>query len=264
MQIVAGQDLDGEGIHQRLQRRRGGADPAAQGRGLQAHPVAGEDLGLAVERQMVVIFRHDDMGEQPCSGAAAGDRVVWRRRRHHHLANSARQLLANVPDDPRFREGRLLNRPGTSSRVSLTSSAILRSAPPQPGQVHGAGCRRSSLGRWSGNGRRAGFCASAAVSAAVATSGEAVANRSAWSVSSASSASSSCSASRASFSEDRPNSARRYRANWNFSRAISAWAVSASCAIALMIRFSAARSSGRLSAVIGTPAVDQTCSRFGQ
>jgi hypothetical protein len=28
--------------------------------------------------------------------------------------------------------------------------------------------------------------------------------------------------------------------------------------------FSAARSSGRLSAVIGTPAVDQTCSRFGQ
>src|SRR5438477_413958 len=31
-----------------------------------------------------------------------------------------------------------------------------------------------------------------------------------------------------------------------------------------MTRFSAARSSGRLSAVIDTPAVDQTCSRFGQ
>jgi hypothetical protein len=69
---------------------------------------------------------------------------------------------------------------------------------------------------------------------------------------------------RASFSEERPNSARRNRANWNFSRAISAWATSASCAIAAMMRFSAARSSGRLSAVIGTPAVDQTCRRFGQ
>ena len=98
MQSVADQDLDGEGIHQRLQRRRGGADPAAQGRGLQAHPFAGEDLGLAVERQMIVIFRHDDMGEQPCSGATAGNRVVWRRRRHDHLADSAGQLLADVPD----------------------------------------------------------------------------------------------------------------------------------------------------------------------
>ena len=99
MQSVAGQDVGREGVDQRLQRRRGRPDPAAQGRGLQDHPVAGEDLGLAIERQVVVIFRHDDMGEQPCSGAAAGDRMVGRRRRHHHLANPARQLLANVPDN---------------------------------------------------------------------------------------------------------------------------------------------------------------------
>src|SRR5262249_25652158 len=52
-------------------------------------------------------------------------------------------------------------------------------------------------------------------------------------------------------------------ANWNFSRSISAWAVSASCAIAAMMRFSAAVSSGRLSGVIGTPAVDQICSLYG-
>ena len=48
---------------------------------------------------MVVKFRHDDMSEQPCPGAAAGDRVVWRWRRHHRVANPARQFLANVPDD---------------------------------------------------------------------------------------------------------------------------------------------------------------------
>src|SRR6516164_4287757 len=58
-----------------------------------------EDLCRAVERQMVVKFRHDDMGEQPCSGAAAGDRVVWRRCRDHYVAGPARQFLANVPDD---------------------------------------------------------------------------------------------------------------------------------------------------------------------
>ena len=56
MQSVAGQDVDGEGIHQRLQRRRRRANPTRQGRGLQAHPVASEDLGLTIERQMIVVL----------------------------------------------------------------------------------------------------------------------------------------------------------------------------------------------------------------
>ena len=99
MQSVTGQDVGGKGVDQRLQCRCGGTHPAAQGRGLQAHPVSREDLGLAIERQVIVVFRHDDMGKQPCSGAAAGDRVVGRRRRHYGVANPARQLLANVPDD---------------------------------------------------------------------------------------------------------------------------------------------------------------------
>ena len=46
-------------------------------------------------------------------------------------------------------------------------------------------------------------------------------------------------------------------------RAISACAVAASSAIAAMMRFSAVRSSGRLSGVIGTPAVDQIHSGIG-
>ena len=49
------------------------------------------------------------------------------------------------------------------------SSPIRRNFPPQAGQAHGAGCNASSRGRWSGNGRRAGFCASAAPSIAAAT-----------------------------------------------------------------------------------------------
>jgi hypothetical protein len=47
--------------------------------GTVASDVSGEDLGLAIERQVVVLLRYDDMGEQPRPGAPARDRVVWRR-----------------------------------------------------------------------------------------------------------------------------------------------------------------------------------------
>ena len=63
VQGVAGEDVGGEGVDQRLQRRRRAPTQTGQGRGLQAHPVAGEDLGLAIERQVVVILRDDDMGQ---------------------------------------------------------------------------------------------------------------------------------------------------------------------------------------------------------
>jgi hypothetical protein len=78
MQSLAAQDVGGEGVDQRFQRRCRGFDLTGQGRGLQAHPVAGEDLGLAIERQVVIMLRYDNMGEQPCSGAAAGDCVIRR------------------------------------------------------------------------------------------------------------------------------------------------------------------------------------------
>ena len=99
MQSVAGQHVGRQGVDQRLQRRRCGSDPAAQGGGLQAHPRAGKDLGLTIERQVIVIFRHDNMSEQPRPGATAGDRVVGCWRRHHRVTNPARQFLSNVPDD---------------------------------------------------------------------------------------------------------------------------------------------------------------------
>ena len=63
MKDVAAEDVGSEGVDQRLQRRRRGTNPAGQGRGLQADPVTGEDLGLAIERQVVVVLRHDDMGQ---------------------------------------------------------------------------------------------------------------------------------------------------------------------------------------------------------
>jgi len=46
----------------------------------------------------------------------------------------------------------------------VTSSPIRRKTPPQEGRVQGTGWVTSSPGRCSGNGRRAGFCASVASS----------------------------------------------------------------------------------------------------
>ena len=65
MQRVRGHHIGGKRVDQRLQRRRRRADPAGQSRGFQADPLAGEDLGLAVERQMVVVLRDDDVREKP-------------------------------------------------------------------------------------------------------------------------------------------------------------------------------------------------------
>jgi hypothetical protein len=98
MQRIAGEDVGSEGIDERLQRRRCRSNPAGQGRGLQAHPVAGEDLGLTIKRQMIVVLRDDNMSQEPRAGPAAGNRVIGHRRRHHRVASPARQFLANVPD----------------------------------------------------------------------------------------------------------------------------------------------------------------------
>ena len=38
------------------------------------------------------------MGEEPGTGASAGDRVIGRRRRNDRVASPARQLLADMPD----------------------------------------------------------------------------------------------------------------------------------------------------------------------
>ena len=64
------------------------------------------------------------------------------------------------------------------------------------------------------------------------------------------------------------NSCRRHRNSWllftSWRRATIDTEAPGAWVSATIRRFSAARSSGRLSAVIGTPAVDQTYSRFGQ
>ena len=81
--------LGGERVDQWLERRRRRPDPAGQGRGLQIDALAGEDLSLSVQRQVIVVLGDDDMGQQAGAGAAAGNRVIGRRRRDDGIAGAA-------------------------------------------------------------------------------------------------------------------------------------------------------------------------------
>ena len=58
--------MDRQCVDQRFECYRRGADPTGQGRGFQANALAGEDLGLTVQGQVIVELRHDDVREQSC------------------------------------------------------------------------------------------------------------------------------------------------------------------------------------------------------
>jgi hypothetical protein len=47
---------------------------------------------------MVVVLRDDDMGQQPGTGATAGNRVIRRRRLNHRVAGPAGEFLAPMAD----------------------------------------------------------------------------------------------------------------------------------------------------------------------
>src|ERR1051325_2796715 len=65
---------------------------------LQLDALAGEDLGLAVKRQGVVVLAYDDGGEEPRTGAAAGHHVIGCPCGDDGVASPARQLLADMSD----------------------------------------------------------------------------------------------------------------------------------------------------------------------
>jgi len=98
MQAVGRHHVAGERIDQRLQYRGDRADPTGQGGSFQHDALAGENLGLPVQRQVIVVLRDDNMGQQPGAGPAAGNRTIGCRRRHNDVASPARQLLADMPD----------------------------------------------------------------------------------------------------------------------------------------------------------------------
>ena len=74
---LSGQHMPPDGLCQRLQQRRGLADPVGQRRAVEVEPLALEDLALAIERQMVGVFGDQHMRQQAGAGTAALDRAGW-------------------------------------------------------------------------------------------------------------------------------------------------------------------------------------------
>jgi hypothetical protein len=70
---------------QRFQPPAGAADPVAQRGTIQRHALAGEDLRLAIQWQMVGIFADQDMRQQRLGRHAAVYRPVWCGRLHDGL-----------------------------------------------------------------------------------------------------------------------------------------------------------------------------------
>jgi hypothetical protein len=81
--------------------RTGSADPEGQCRPIDRDALPRQDLGLAIKRTVVGIFRHHDMGDQPLGRQAAFDqpRRCWRLD-HRFLAGAAGVFRAARDDNP--------------------------------------------------------------------------------------------------------------------------------------------------------------------
>ena len=76
--------MPADGLGQRFQEAGGLADPAGQRRASDVEAVAGEDLALPVERQVVGILADEDMGQE----AGAGPTLLDRARGQRHLMDA--------------------------------------------------------------------------------------------------------------------------------------------------------------------------------
>ena len=93
MRCSRGRDLGG-----------GIAHPGSQGGALQLDALAGHDLGLAIQRQVVGVARHEHVRDQRLGGQPALDQPWWRWRLHHRArTRPAGQLGAFGHDDAELR-----------------------------------------------------------------------------------------------------------------------------------------------------------------
>ena len=86
MEGRAAHDVALERVDQGAEERGRAPDPVGQGGAGKVDALASIDARLAVERQMVGVFGHQHMGEQPRTGSAALDGHGRQRRLHYALA----------------------------------------------------------------------------------------------------------------------------------------------------------------------------------
>ena len=84
---------------QRAQVPGGMADPVGQRGAIQIDALAGVNLGLAVERQMVGIFGHQNLGDRRLGRQAALDQSRWRRRLHDTVLASPAGIFGSPGEE---------------------------------------------------------------------------------------------------------------------------------------------------------------------
>ena len=77
MKRAASPNMAADGLGQRREQRGGPPHPVGQGGAAQVERLAGVDLRLAVERQVIGVLGDQNMGEQPWPGPSALDRARW-------------------------------------------------------------------------------------------------------------------------------------------------------------------------------------------
>ena len=95
----AGAGVVADPFRHRLHQPGGAPDPVGEGRPVEAHALAGVDVGLAVQGQMVAVLRDQHVGDQARARTAALDRQARHRRLRNRLAVAAAQLRPHVHHD---------------------------------------------------------------------------------------------------------------------------------------------------------------------
>ena len=125
--LLGGKDVTPDRGHDRIQQPGRLADPIAQRRAIEFEPLPRIDLALTIQRQMVAVFRHQQMRQRGWCGATA-----WRR---HRRCRSLGDGIARTAG--KFR-------PHVTNHLEVARHVIqhlgdvlaeLGHAPPQSGQV---------------------------------------------------------------------------------------------------------------------------------
>ena len=99
MHPIRRHDVRADGIDQRAHQPRGLAYPIREGGTIQFDAAARIDLGLAIQRAMIGILRHQHVRQQCRRGQAAVNGQAGSRGLHDTVAAAAGQLRTHVADD---------------------------------------------------------------------------------------------------------------------------------------------------------------------
>jgi methyl-accepting chemotaxis protein len=95
--VLGGREhVPADGVGQRREQRGGLADPVGEGGAVQVEPVALEDPGLAVERQVVGVLADQDMGEQ--AGVSSKDEVGELATSFNNFTERLRDMVRRTRD----------------------------------------------------------------------------------------------------------------------------------------------------------------------